>query len=34
LAATKGQGQVSQVTHIPLGMIKSVSKLMSKVKPK
>ena len=34
LAATKGQGQVSQVTHIPFAMIKSVSKLVTKVKPK
>ena len=34
LAATKGQGQVSQVTHIPFAMIKSVNKLVTKVKPK
>jgi len=30
LAATRGIGQVSQVTHIPIGMIKSVTKLQVK----
>jgi hypothetical protein len=32
LAATRGIGQVSQVTHIPLGMIKSVQKLQPRKK--
>jgi hypothetical protein len=34
LAATRGIGQVSQVTHIPLGMIKSVTKLAVRSKIK
>ena len=34
LAATRGVGQVSQLTHIPLGMIKSVTKLMARSKIK
>jgi hypothetical protein len=34
LAATRGGHQVSQVTHIPYGMIKSVTKLHARSKPK
>ena len=34
LVATRGVGQVSQVTHIPEGMIKSVTKLHPRSKPK
>lgn len=34
LAATRGQGIVSQVTHIPTGMIKSVTKLQPRSKSK
>lgn len=35
LAGTRnGSHQISQVTHIPVGMIKSVTKLVVKAKPK
>lgn len=34
LAATRGGHQVSQVTHIPFGMVKSVTKLHPRSKPK
>ena len=33
LAATRGIGQVSQVTHIPLGMVKSITKVETVKKP-